>query len=98
MSTSFFFQADDGIRYGHVTGVQTCALPILAFTSRKLRPKPAPPLSPRLHNLPATPPPASMSRWVIWNQVRVLPPLSPTDRSEERRVGKEGKSRNRCEH
>src|SRR5690625_890757 len=25
----FFFQADDGIRYGHVTGVQTCALPIL---------------------------------------------------------------------
>src|SRR5215208_7813179 len=25
---SFFFQAEDGIRYGHVTGVQTCALPI----------------------------------------------------------------------
>src|SRR6266508_5603416 len=24
----FFFQADDGIRAGHVTGVQTCALPI----------------------------------------------------------------------
>src|SRR5437870_7321838 len=24
----FFFQAEDGIRYGHVTGVQTCALPI----------------------------------------------------------------------
>src|SRR5215208_7445804 len=24
----FFFQADDGIRDGHVTGVQTCALPI----------------------------------------------------------------------
>src|SRR5690625_6924788 len=24
----FFFQADDGIRGGHVTGVQTCALPI----------------------------------------------------------------------
>src|SRR6266508_5495640 len=23
-----FFQAEDGIRYGHVTGVQTCALPI----------------------------------------------------------------------
>src|SRR5207253_5314813 len=23
-----FFQADDGIRDGHVTGVQTCALPI----------------------------------------------------------------------
>src|SRR5439155_11191993 len=25
----FFFQAEDGIRDGHVTGVQTCALPIL---------------------------------------------------------------------
>src|SRR5207253_3764442 len=25
----FFFQAEDGIRAGHVTGVQTCALPIL---------------------------------------------------------------------
>src|SRR5439155_11747743 len=24
----FFFQAEDGIRTGHVTGVQTCALPI----------------------------------------------------------------------
>src|SRR2546429_4868891 len=24
----FFFQAEDGIRYGAVTGVQTCALPI----------------------------------------------------------------------
>src|SRR5690625_3121757 len=24
-----FFQAEDGIRDGHVTGVQTCALPIL---------------------------------------------------------------------
>src|SRR5690348_18430229 len=25
----FIFQAEDGIRYGRVTGVQTCALPIL---------------------------------------------------------------------
>src|SRR5690606_39945882 len=31
----FFFQAEDGIRDFHVTGVQTCALPIL--------PAPAPP-------------------------------------------------------
>src|SRR5436309_12527776 len=34
----FFFQAEDGIRDFHVTGVQTCALPIfsseLAFTIR----------------------------------------------------------------
>src|SRR5207253_5180018 len=27
-SQYFFFQAEDGIRVGHVTGVQTCALPI----------------------------------------------------------------------
>src|SRR5207253_7640127 len=26
--SGFFFQAEDGIRDGHVTGVQTCALPI----------------------------------------------------------------------
>src|SRR5690625_5393647 len=30
----FFFQAEDGIRDGHVTGVQTCALPILITRSR----------------------------------------------------------------
>src|SRR5690625_2338342 len=29
MSFYFFFKAEDGIRDGHVTGVQTCALPIL---------------------------------------------------------------------
>src|SRR5215208_3259346 len=29
MCMFFFFQAEDGIRDGHVTGVQTCALPIL---------------------------------------------------------------------
>src|SRR5690625_6406264 len=29
----FFFQAEDGIRDGHVTGVQTCALPIYGGVS-----------------------------------------------------------------
>src|SRR5690606_39612714 len=29
----FFFQAEDGIRDFHVTGVQTCALPIFACDS-----------------------------------------------------------------
>src|SRR2546427_9621758 len=32
MLCSFFFQAEDGIRDLTVTGVQTCALPISAFT------------------------------------------------------------------
>src|SRR5439155_11443880 len=30
----FFFQAEDGIRDGHVTGVQTCALPIFVGRQR----------------------------------------------------------------
>src|SRR5690606_41903548 len=30
----FFFQAEDGIRDFHVTGVQTCALPICVFDPR----------------------------------------------------------------
>ena len=34
----FFFQAEDGIRDYKVTGVQTCALPILAATHADLRP------------------------------------------------------------
>src|SRR5260370_18665832 len=29
----FFFQAEDGIRDSSVTGVQTCALPIVAFAA-----------------------------------------------------------------
>src|SRR5690606_40933139 len=40
----FFFQAEDGIRDFHVTGVQTCALPILgmlgAGNSIAIRPTP----------------------------------------------------------
>src|SRR5207253_4531956 len=32
----FFLQAEDGIRDGHVTGVQTCALPILHEPSGEL--------------------------------------------------------------
>src|SRR5690348_17397864 len=32
----FFFQAEDGIRDGRVTGVQTCALPIWSMTPEQL--------------------------------------------------------------
>src|SRR5690625_5475108 len=34
-SLLFFFQAEDGIRDGHVTGVQTCALPISPFPATR---------------------------------------------------------------
>src|SRR5437870_12934264 len=37
----FFFQAEDGIRDGHVTGVQTCALPIYEDEYLALINKPA---------------------------------------------------------
>src|SRR5690606_40081379 len=33
----FFFQAEDGIRDFHVTGVQTCALPICWFRAFRLK-------------------------------------------------------------
>src|SRR5690348_1667981 len=33
LGSSFFFQAEDGIRDGRVTGVQTCALPISPLTA-----------------------------------------------------------------
>src|SRR5690625_7674687 len=35
ISSCFFFQAEDGIRDGHVTGVQTCALPISRGRGRR---------------------------------------------------------------
>src|SRR5690554_1179645 len=47
----FFFQAEDGIRDADVTGVQTCALPILvriAWALRNLRNRPPPVQPPTL--------------------------------------------------
>src|SRR5207253_8595364 len=41
----FFFQAEDGIRDGHVTGVQTCALPISNYANSPL---PVGPIDPSL--------------------------------------------------
>src|SRR5690606_39790080 len=37
MMNIFFFQAEDGIRDFHVTGVQTCALPISGLLLRDCR-------------------------------------------------------------
>src|SRR5690625_6199679 len=41
---SFFFQAEDGIRDGHVTGVQTCALPISTSSNLEIGHPPGAPL------------------------------------------------------
>src|SRR6266508_1623516 len=67
----FFFQAEDGIRAGHVTGVQTCALPILSDGAI-----------------------CSGSSVTVWSPtVSLTGPDIAGSRSEERRVGKECRSR-----
>src|SRR5439155_8531542 len=92
-----FFQAEDGIRDGHVTGVQTCALPISGGARPEpprsrapCRPAPRgdPPPSPR--RPPAPPRAPGRTR-------RARPRRSPRGRSEERRVGKEWRARGAAE-
>src|SRR2546421_3009610 len=88
----FFFQAEDGIRDLIVTGVQTCALPI---SSPRQRPTPhgwesAPVQQPELARAGS----AVQSSRPAW-AVRLRPPAGRRrrTRSEERRVGEEGRSR-----
>src|SRR5204863_6509381 len=78
----FFFQAEDGIRDLYVTGVQTCALPIwVALLLNTVRWQRSRPLAPQ-----------SLFLWHVATQnARDFPPETP--RSEERRVGKECRSR-----
>src|SRR5690606_40845086 len=95
----FFFQAEDGIRDFHVTGVQTCALPISKTST-------APSTSSRM---PATPDDGCICAEATCMRVVLPAPLGPSTtqrspsstrqlmrssrRSEERRVGKEWGSR-----
>src|SRR5256885_5734750 len=85
----FFFQAEDGIRDYRVTGVQTCALPILpAVQTATIRGLAVTSLA-RLSDLPQVPT-VSESGFAGfeasgWNALFA--------RSEERRVGKECRSR-----
>src|SRR4051794_41703693 len=84
-SAYFFFQAEDGIRDGRVTGVQTCALPISG---------PAPLVLEGAG-------PGQGGRDLTGDQpdeaavvgIQRPVPVQPGDRSEERRVGKECRSR-----
>src|SRR2546430_9570263 len=89
----FFFQAEDGIRDLTVTGVQTCALPILlnnrGFTALNLRRESLGqpsgcPLCQRSG--------LGLERRLSLSSVR-HPHRAPYRRSEERRVGKECRSR-----
>src|SRR5690625_1114189 len=79
----FFFQAEDGIRAGHVTGVQTCALPIygasmcITVASGAMR--------------------ADIIDYELDRSGKYLPAAVSATRSEERRVGKECRSRGSTE-
>src|SRR5437870_12559566 len=85
----FFFQAEDGIRGGHVTGVQTCALPI----SSEARPSPmrAGTTSTAAAVL-VVPARIGLGRASLVAAVVALAAILAGPRSEERRVGKEGRS------
>src|SRR5690606_39679318 len=74
----FFFQAEDGIRDFHVTGVQTCALPIYGATQAAFADRLG--ISNSYLNQ-------------IENNQRPVSAAVLLARSEERRVGKECRSR-----
>src|SRR5207253_7702218 len=77
----FFFQAEDGIRDGHVTGVQTCALPICL----------SPPRGPDCWVFTRNAEPMN----IVFQEPEVFINIGMGQdaRSEERRVGKECRSR-----
>src|SRR5258707_5998795 len=88
----FFFQAEDGIRDIGVTGVQTCALPIYSPDSRRKVTDNAPPPAMGAANNSELPPCSSpLAATVNVMSPRLTAALGT--RSEERRVGKECRSR-----
>src|SRR5690606_41028982 len=81
----FFFQAEDGIRDFHVTGVQTCALPIYPWVAHFVDGVMTDTIwTPRYANAP------SVAVYLDNGELLL--------RSEERRVGKECRSRGSREH
>src|SRR5207253_6438770 len=93
----FFFQAEDGIRDGHVTGVQTCALPISAGDAPVYGINTGFGLLANTRIAPAQR--TLLQRNIILSHsAGVGPLLDDAIRSEERRVGKECRSRGAREH
>src|SRR5207237_3037343 len=82
----FFFQAEDGIRDSSVTGVQTCALPISLFEHASL---------PATATMQFIGDPKAYAPYDRERNANTLLSLLTLDapRSEERRVGKECRSR-----
>src|SRR5206468_4796988 len=87
----FFFQAEDGIRDLIVTGVQTCALPILKVDSSTSDTRPPPTARTRTVWLPSLKPRVSTRNVkLVWLALFTSPTaVHGPSRSEERRVGKE---------
>src|SRR5436305_8634874 len=93
----FFFQAEDGIRDADVTGVQTCALPIFQHADEPARFTHhmvfRTPVAEKYHG---TTPWGKKFREIV-DPLCEEPPafvvVAPVTRSEERRVGKEGRDR-----
>src|SRR5438874_7210958 len=90
----FFFQAEDGIRDLYVTGVQTCALPISSRPDGSGEPPYVSISSAGVisHSLAQ----ARRKRRFIapdWQSVKTVCAAASQTRSEERRVGKECRSR-----
>src|SRR5690606_40372392 len=95
----FFFQAEDGIRDFHVTGVQTCALPILYSRNRitdnwtslfqvsRNEDKSRTYTSPKASVIES-----QQDRYTWQNDIALGTDLLQI-RSEERRVGKDSRSR-----
>src|SRR5690348_18027401 len=98
MQIGFFLQAEDGIRGGRVTGVQTCALPIYSYNN-----------TPSLTVYDSLGAAHTASLYFVkgaaansWSSYLYIdgaavnaPPGAALDRSEERRVGKEWRTRRR---
>src|SRR2546425_8540824 len=81
----FFFQAEDGIRDKLVTGVQTCALPISHEAAEHAADEDRPAVGHREEWLEAAE--------AVERDVQDVEPAGDEGRSEERRVGKECRSR-----
>src|SRR5205807_2716000 len=85
----FFFQAEDGIRDYKVTGVQTCALPISPVLGAPLD---------ETVRIGGGPDVVVVAFVLRHGRLGVLPLLVEAARSEERRVGKESRSRRTPDH
>src|SRR5690349_24115363 len=91
----FFFQAEDGIRDLYVTGVQTCALPILVGGLRLV--EPAADIAIVAAMLSSIRRKALDPKTVVFGEVGLAGEVRGV-RSEERRVGKECRCRWSPEH